>query len=92
MTTLDIRTEQSPAVIDGEFVYAHAADAPPRNPHRFATRASALILIADAVAGSTVMGGTEVAVGAWTVSMLLAALIFVFCLFRFNARADAGDR
>jgi hypothetical protein len=92
MTTLATRTDTRPAVIDGEVVYTHADQVPPRNPHRFAARASALILLTDAIAGLLVLDGSDGQKGAWVVSLLVAVAIYVFCLVRFNTRAGVGDR
>jgi hypothetical protein len=63
-----------------------------RNPHRVPTRIAAVLLLGTA-AGSLLhvhdTGGGKVA---YAVALFLATAVFLTCLIRFNARAEAGDR
>ena len=79
-------------VIDGEVVYAHADLVPPTNPYRFSTRmTAALVLIAAGGALANVDSGPSA--NAINVAVLsVTVLLWLTCMFRFNARAEAGDR
>ena len=89
-TDLTPRPTINPPVIDG--VYTHAKDVPARNPYRFATRASALILTGAAAAMFTHVDGTDLEKGGSAFALLAALLLFVWCLTCFELRAKAGDR
>lgn len=75
-----------------ELVYAHAQDVPARNPHRFAVCASALILLVTAFGPLASVHGDDEAKGGAAFALLTAVGLFVFCLIRFHARAQVGDR
>lgn len=98
MTILDVQpgtapvVTDTPTVIDGEVVYRHADLAPPRNPHRFSTRASAAVLLIAAV-GALANVDSDGTARAINVAVLAGAFVlYLSCLFRFHARAEAGDR
>jgi hypothetical protein len=89
-TDLTPRPTTNPPVIDG--VYTHADQVPARNPHRFSTRVSALLVMGATAGMLTHVDGTDLEKGGTTFALLTAIVIFLICLVRYNAAAGRGLR
>jgi hypothetical protein len=78
-------TKVSPAIAAGQRTYV-------RNPHRTPTRIAAVLLLGTAAGSLLHVHDTTGGKVAYAVALFLAVAVFLTCLIRFNACAEAGDR